>query len=200
MLLTEHQRSRHPLWQTILLVAYEPMLRSISRRTRGARRDDAGQGALRAFLEAIAKVRLDPPPALLSLTLRHATERGAFAESTFHEEAPTEPLAKARSVPDPHDQQETLEREDQMRAVVRELLALFGDEGEAREVLEVLLVARTGRPALLDYIDETYPRLTPAKRAAVYARLQRMRDRALAHLTKVFGGASDDAEHEAFAA
>jgi hypothetical protein len=215
-LVTEHLRTRHPLWQTLLLVAYEPMLRSIARRTLGARRDDALQGALCAFLEAVGKVKLDHPPALLSLHLRHATERDAFGQNkplldhtkeakraaragrltlVTEKDAPSSlparpqmiSLQDARRERAPDDLHEIIEREDQMRRIVEALLDLFGNEADAREVLEVLLVARSGRPALVEYVDTTYPELGPAKRNAVYARLQRMRARALAHLTDAFG-------------
>jgi hypothetical protein len=189
-ILIEQRRTRHPLWQALLLVTYAPMLHRVARRTLGVDRDDARQGALAGFLEAIAKVRIDPPPMLLSLTLRHATERTAFAASTLVDEPQVEPLESARHEPDPSDVHETIEREDQMRRVVEELVGLFG-ERDAREVLEVLLVARTSRVALLEHVEATYPGLTAAKKSAMYTRLQRMRARALAHLAETFGGDLD---------
>jgi hypothetical protein len=196
-LLTEHQRTRHPLWQSLLVATYEPMLHKIAKRTLGVSRDDARQGALAGFLEAIAKVRIDPPPQVLSLTLRHATERIAFGQACFTEEPQAEPVG--RREPDPRDLEETLEKEDQMRRIVRELTSLFDTEADAREILEVLLYARSGRSQLLEYVDTTYASLTRAKRDAIFARLWRMRARALAHLHSVFGGELET-ELERFAA
>jgi hypothetical protein len=192
-LVVEHQRTRHALWQTLLVVSYAPMLHGVARRTLGLPRGDARQAALAGFLEAIARVRIDPPPMLLSLTLRHATERAAFGEGTCVDEPQTEPLESARDEPDPNDVHETLEREDQMRRVVEELVGLFGDR-DAREALDILLVARTGSLPLLEYLETTYPELRGAKRRAMFTRLQRMRARALTRLTEKFGGDLDAVE------
>src|SRR5947199_190987 len=105
----------------------------------------------------------------------HATPADALAAL-----APTSPLGLA-------------ERD----AVVLGLLTVFGDAREAREALEVLLVARTGRGPLLDYVDATYPGLTPAKRARTFERLHRMRDRALKRLVTLALGVEIDEEADA---
>ena len=186
-LITEHQRSGHPLWQTLLIIAYAPMLHTIARRTLGGLRADARQGALAAFLEAIAKHRIDAPPKLLSLTLRYATERGAFGASTFIEEAQTVTLAQARHETDQCDAAAIVEREDQLCKVLAELVDLFGNDADAHEIMDVLVVARHGRAPLQGYVDTAHAGLTRGKRAKMFARLQGMRARALARLEDTFG-------------
>jgi hypothetical protein len=188
-LVTEHQRTRHPLWQSLLLTTYEGMLHNIAKRTLGVYPTDARQGALAAFLAAVARVRIDPPPQLLSLTLRHATERIAFGQACLTDEPQAEPVG-ARE-PDPRDAIAGLEQGDRMRAVVRELVALFGNEADAREILDVLLHARRNTGPLLEYVDATHAGQSRAKRDRIFARLSTMRARALRHLTTVFGGELD---------
>jgi hypothetical protein len=78
-----------------------------------------------------------------------------------------------------------------MRGIVRELALLFGNEADAREVLDVLLQARRNSGPLLEYVDATYAGLTRAKRDRIFSRLSRMRAQALRHLHTVFGGELD---------
>jgi hypothetical protein len=78
-LLRAHQGSpvKHPLWQALLLRAFEPMLK----RLRGGLRadsDDCDQQVLLAFLEAIA--RINPDASAIFLTVRRATARRVFGE------------------------------------------------------------------------------------------------------------------------
>ncbi len=69
-LITEHQRARHPLWQSLLLVAYEPMFAGVKKRLRDKR--DADARILAAFLEAIAKVSIAPSPRRTSRSISGA--------------------------------------------------------------------------------------------------------------------------------
>ena len=186
-LITEHQRSRHHLWQALLLTAYAPMLYGVAKRTFRVSREDAAQGALLAFLEAIAKVRVTPAPAILSRALRYATERAAFGQVCLEEEPQAEAIS--RREPDPRSLVDTLEQNDRLRGIVRELTRLFGSEADAREILDVLLHARRNTGPLVEYVDATYPELTRAKRDRIFSRLSRMRAEALRHITTVFGGA-----------
>jgi hypothetical protein len=185
-IVAEHQRSRHELWQSILLATYAGMLHNVARRTLGVSRDDARQGALSGFLSAVASMKLEPPPRFPSLRLRQDTERKAFAQACFTEEPDAEPVG--RRVPDPHDLEVSLEIDDQMARLVRELVRLFGDGAAVHEILDVLLYSRTGNGQLIEYVDEKYAGFTLAQRDRAYERLREMRARALARLDKVFGG------------
>jgi hypothetical protein len=185
-IVAEHQRARHELWQSILLATYEGMLHNVARRTLGVSRDDARQGALSGFLSAIASMKLEPPPQRPSLRLRQDTERAAFAQACFTEEPDAEPLRRRER--DPHSLEDSLQLDDQMDRLVRELVRLFGDGTAVHEVLDVLLYSRTGNGQLTEYVDEKYVGLTLAQRDRIYERLKEMRARALARLEKVFGG------------
>jgi hypothetical protein len=184
-LVAEHQRTRHALWQSLLLATYEGMLHNIANATPSVARDDARQGALLGFLSALASMKLDRPPRLLSLWLKQTTERTAFGQACFTEEPDAEPVG--RREPDPRRLEDALEIEDQMNRVVSDLVDLFGDGEQARQVLDVLLYVRSGKGQLLEYVDDKYVGLTRAHRDRIYQRLYRMRARALAHLQEVFG-------------
>jgi hypothetical protein len=183
-LITEHQRAAHPLWQSLLLVAYEPMFAGVRKRLRDKR--DADARIVLAFLEAVAKVSLAHPPSLLALHLRSAVERSVFGTGAAAREEPaTVSLEALRRKPGADDPEADVERAEQKRLLLAELDETFG--AEAPDVLYVLLCARTGREQLVDLIADLYPALTSKARAAAYARLQRLRRRALVHLGERFG-------------
>jgi hypothetical protein len=193
-LLVELRATRHALWEALLLTVYEPMLYGIAKRTQGVDHPDAQQGALAGFVSAIRSVRIDPPPRLLSLTLRFASERVAFAQGTLPGDEPDViALEDAEGELDPRDMHDAIEEGDQMAKVLRALVDLFGDERTAREVLDVLVHARTGRGPLVTWVDETYAALSRKRRDAILTRLFRQRARALVHLHRVFGA---DLDHE----
>jgi hypothetical protein len=186
-LVAEHQERGGPLWQSILLVAYEPMLAGVWGRLRD--RKDAESRLVVGFLEAIGKLSLDPPPALVALDLRRATERAVFGPpSKWHADPETVSLGAVRSEPAPERLEAEVERREQMHKIASELESLFGDPATARETLEVLLHARTGTEPLERFVAERHSRHGAQRRASVYARLQKQRARALAHLTSRFGG------------
>jgi hypothetical protein len=193
-LITEHQRAAHPLWQSLLLVAYEPMLAGVRKRLHDKR--DAEARIVLAFLEAIAKVSLAHPPSLLALDLRRSVERSVFGTGAAAREEPEMiSFEGARKKQGAESPEAHLEIEEQKRLLLAEVEATFGPE--APEVLHVLLRARTGREQLAALVAELYPGLTSKQRAAAYERLQRLRRRALVHLEERFGreaaGASSSA-------
>ena len=183
-LIQEHQRAPHPLWQSLLLVAYEPMLAGVWKRLHDRR--DAEARLVLAFLEAVAKVSLAHPPAYLALDLRRAVERSVFGTgAAAHEEPETVSLQGARRVQAPGSLEDDVALEEQKRRLRAELEERFGPE--APDALQVLLRARTGREQLLALVAELYPGLTSKERAAAYDRLQKLRRRALVHLEERFG-------------
>jgi hypothetical protein len=77
-LVVEAQRSRHPLWPSLLAVAYAPMLRRIRRQTiacRGDTPEDLDQRVLSGFLEAVQKAS----PEFVTQGLRWKTQSSAWA-------------------------------------------------------------------------------------------------------------------------
>ena len=185
-LVTEHQQRRgQPLWQSLLLIAYEPMLANVWRRLLDRR--DAESRIVLAFLEAVAKLSVEAPPSRIALHLRHATERGTFGPVPMRQAEPkTIPLSKARNEPAPEALDAQIEHREQMALIVSALNDLFGDPGVAAETFDVLLHARTGREPLERLVAERHPELGPRARAAVYERWQRQRRRALAHFEARF--------------
>jgi hypothetical protein len=193
-LVTEHQRASHPLWQSVLLVAYEPMLANVWKRLHDKR--DAESRIVLAFIEAIAKVSLAHPPSHLALHLRHAVERGAFGSTAAaHLEPELVSLTAARKERS-HDSPEACALLDDEKSRLRsELDSVFGDD--APIVLDVLVHARRGREALEAFVAETHPHLTGKQRAVMFDRLQSLRRRALVHLGDRFGSAIEIAASSA---
>lgn len=70
-----HRSTRHPLWPTLLLHAFRPMLLSLRTRDRGSK-EDRDSRILLAFLQALARTQLAGQPVFIAL--RRATERAAF--------------------------------------------------------------------------------------------------------------------------
>jgi hypothetical protein len=182
-LITEHQGAGHPLWQSVLLVAYEPMLAGVWKRLFDKR--DAESRLVVAFLEAIAKVSLAHPPSQLALHLRHAVERSAFGSTAEARMEPDfVPMEEARKERGHESPEAAMLRADAERRLAREVKQLFGEDAPA--VLDVLVHARTGREPLVALIAARHPDLSVKQRARLYDELQRMRRRALCHLERRF--------------
>ncbi len=183
-LIAQHQRASHPLWQSLLLVAYEPLFAGVRKRLHDKR--DAEARIVLAFLEAIAKISLAHPPSLLALDLRRSVERSVFGTgATGQVEPETVPLERARRAAGAANPETVVEREEQKRLLLAELEQVCGDQ--APDVVHVLVRARTGRSKLVALVAELHPELTSKERAAAYDRLQRLRRRALVHLEERFG-------------
>jgi hypothetical protein len=183
-LVAEHQRAARPVWQSLLLIAYEPMLGGVWKRLLNKR--DAEARLVLAFLESVAQIAVDRPPSLVALHLRHAVERRVFGTgAAAHIEPEILSLKEARNerVVESHDAQ--ILASDEMRRLQDELARLFGDE--ASLVLDVLVHARTGRLALEAFVDARHADETPRARLAIYRRLERLRRQALTHLARAFG-------------
>ena len=71
------QRATHPLWQGVLLGAFEPMLCHLRSRVQGIPADELDQRVLTAFLEAVTKVRVDGEQPVF-IAVRRATARVLF--------------------------------------------------------------------------------------------------------------------------
>ena len=91
-LLCEHRREAHPLWQSMLLAAFEPMLRRL-RHAAGPKGDpDLDQEVVYAFLQALGSVSTDSGYA--PRALRWATRGVVFDPFADGEAAAAERLAR----------------------------------------------------------------------------------------------------------
>jgi hypothetical protein len=95
--ITLHQTARHPLWQALLLHAFQPMLLSLRALDRGPA-EDRDQRVLLAFLQALENPRLPSQPVFIAL--RRATARALFhAVRAQSSDFDTVPLDAAVDVP-----------------------------------------------------------------------------------------------------
>jgi hypothetical protein len=74
-LILRYQATRHPLWQLLLLGAFQPLLGGLRQRDRG-NRSDRDQRVLAAFLQALGSVRVEGQ--LVFLAVSRATARALF--------------------------------------------------------------------------------------------------------------------------
>lgn len=159
-LVTECQRSKNPLWQTLLLLAFEPMLCRLRSTIASSRSDDFDQRVLVAFYGALAVVRPGP---FLALAIRRATERQLF---------PSLKVARRESQNDIFDEEThptdllAVDAATEAAEVIRIVEASGG-----AELREAILATRATDETLLDYIARTHPNATPAECSAAYDRL-----------------------------
>jgi hypothetical protein len=202
-LVIEAQRSRHPLWTTLLAVAFAPMLRRIRRQTipcRGDTAEDVEQRVLAAFAEAVQRTS----PAHPATGLRWATQRVAWAageaevkEDTSESSAPSgrdEDGAQVwfdgesfeiREMEEPfHGRCENpFAEEDAMldRITARRIAEELDARGQ-RELLGALMSEGDGQDSLRAFVERTFPALPPPRRRAVYQRLRTEQRRAVRRL------------------
>jgi hypothetical protein len=168
----EHQRSKRPLWQSVLLAAFEPMLVRLRGNAGSATGEDWDQEVLLAFLEAAATLQPgeEMMRALLWLTeakLKRATRRdrraqdhGTFNDATYC--TPFRDQAHAK-----------LATEDVMQII---------EKRGGPELLTAVLATGVEEETLTGYVARAYPDASPAERASRYKRLFVARSRVLAEL------------------
>jgi hypothetical protein len=164
-LVDERQRTNHPIWQTILLLAFEPMLVRLRTRVGRIRSDDLDQRVLVAFLGALTVVRPGP---FLVLVLRRATERLLFPSlKVARREDEHAPFEEETHPPDLF----AVDTSTRAAEVIRILEAAGG-----AELREAMLATRGTDETLRDYVARTHPNATLAERATAYERLWRARN------------------------
>lgn len=101
-LVRQHQGAPHPLWQALLLRAFEPMLLRLRRRDRGSK-DDRDQRVLLAFLQAITQLAPSAGPVFIALARATARElfRAVRSESAYAGDEPFDDGSLA-GLPSPH--------------------------------------------------------------------------------------------------
>lgn len=180
-LIAEQQSEAHPLWQTLLLAAFEPMLRRLRARVGGG--DEIEQAIVVAFLDAIQKLALHHPPSHAALYLRRATERAVFAKLRVERARPEHVSIDEVEVPDPSafapdDHAEEIKSTDVMR------LAL--DEASDPELVRMLMATSAGNERLCDYVETTYAALSKSERRTKYLCLQKRRHRLLSRVKALY--------------
>jgi hypothetical protein len=178
-LLRRHQKAPHPLWQAMLVAAFEPMLRRMRARGRDSR-EDHEQRILLAFLQALAAVRSSGQP--IFIALRRATVRqllGALrAEADIGEVVPFDEQSPAVA-PSPHADPQPFAA-CLAREVAERLVRSSGGEDVARVIVGI------------ETVGEQAARLTAGSAAGTppvtVARLRQRRHRALSDLRTELAG------------
>jgi len=173
----EAQRAPHPLWQSLLLVAFAPMLRRLRARLDKPRNEELDQRVLFAFLSALRAI---VPGPFTPLALRWATEKAVFGAVRKQRRAPkTIPFEEETCAPDLH------EIEAVERSAVAEI-ARFVESVCDGELLEVFHATTAGDLPLKEYVARTYTGRTKKGLAAEYNRLCRARLRLTTELRAHF--------------
>ena len=169
-LITEQQRAPHPLWQSLLLAAFEPMLRRLCGRLGGGKTqvEENEQRVLMAFLEAAQEISLIHPPERAALHLRRATENTVFRGLRSDRREAAHAAFEEESHPcDPHAMSEQA-----VALATKEIAALVAKEENGEEILKALIATHGGDESLKQYVGRTQPELAGTERKRVYKRLQ----------------------------
>ncbi len=169
----EHQRTRHALWQSILLKAFAPML--VYLRKRQGRGDDADldQLVLLSFLEAARSIRTESH---IARCLRLVTEAKVYEDrrkARRHEGG--EVFADEAHYPSPFG------ASTHTKIAANEILAILEAEG-GPELRDLMFATCALDETVADYVARVHARKPHADRAAITDRLRRKRANALQKL------------------
>jgi hypothetical protein len=132
-----HQSTRHPLWQALLLRAFEPLLFGLRERER-CTAGDRDQRILTAFLEALAFLRVEGRPVFL--VVRDATLRVLLQKARSHDDkVETVPLEEVPSDPATREEDAAPFR----ACLANELGALIAGHKGGEDVVRVLAGVET---------------------------------------------------------
>jgi hypothetical protein len=186
--LGDHQRAPEPVWQSILLVAFEPMLVRLRKRIHGKRdAEDRDQDVLLGFLEAIRAVRVGP---FVVHGIRWATQAHVFgAVRRDRLERGHAPFDDDRTRVGPPGLP-TFEK-----VAAAEMMELFEAEG-GKELLEAVVVTEASDEPLSEYVERVYAERSPRERASLYDRLWRARKKVLAEIGRRVGVPAQRAEEK----
>jgi hypothetical protein len=211
-LVEEHQLEPSPVWQSLLLLGFQPLLvrlRSLAgactHRDRARTDEDRDQDVLVAFLDGVRTVRAG---AYTTLGVRWATEARLAA-------ALRPPVEDRRT--EEHDDEEDHEEDDvaeddatargasrargplapsvteaispeagaDLKLEVSEVLGEL-EARAGRDVVEALIATEIGGETLVEYVARVHPRLEPEGRARMCTRLSRARADAVDRLRPRF--------------
>ena len=173
-LLTELRRTKHTVWQSLLVLACEPMLVRVRRRLGDPKTvrfgrsmaDDLDQRVFMAFLEAAHSLSV---MSYAARVLRLALERRVFADQRVeHSAFETDEFIEDTYCLDPF---EVTARE---KAAVAEVARIIEAEG-GEELRDAILATRGTDETLRDYVERTYSGRPRAECESAYHRLLRAR-------------------------
>lgn len=163
-IIAEQQREHRPLWQAMLIVAYEPMLAKFcSKRTRDA--DERESDVLHAFLEALLRVNCAAPPRFLPLHLKGMTStllRRSMADELLDD-----------AIGDDDDDIDAAAASAPLEEVeVSELIGQLLAKG-ATEVLGAVVAVHVEHQSLRAHVESTYAPCSAREQERLYHRLRR---------------------------
>lgn len=183
-LVVEHRSSGHPLWASMLTVAYYPMLSRLRHRLVSDRlpREELDQLVLTAFVVAIAELPTHEEVDRIAMRLRQRTARQVFAslrKERGEEHAGPDPEELTAGDEQLHGRCE--DATDHARLDLALLLERAAAQGIAPGGLDVIDATIVRRERLRSYVARTTPDDAVA-RERTYQRLKRQRSRALRRL------------------
>ena len=176
-LVQEQAQPPHPLWSSLLALAFAPMLLRLRSRLRRPDDADLDQEVMLAFLESAVRVPQSTEPWHVAICLRRATERRVFDHMRKVVRAPV-----------------TEEFDDDRDATLT--LADIVDEGGARRLdaaldaladpamRELIVSTCIEEVPLGTYVEQLYPTLSRVKQAEMAETLRRQRSNALATMAR----------------
>ena len=169
----EHQRTRHALWQSILLKAFAPMLLYL-RKSQGRADDvDLDQAVLLSFLEAARSIRTESH---VARCLRIVTEA-----KVYEDERKARRHAGGVVFDDEVQHPSPYGASTHAKVAASEVLEILEAEGGA-ELRDLMFSTCALDETVADYVARVHARRAPAARAAIADRLRRLRINALQKL------------------
>jgi hypothetical protein len=162
--LDERQRSPHPLWQSLLVVAFAPMLVRLRKGLRHPGCENLDQRVLVAFVETIASF---PHRLYIQRNLRLATGARLIAERRREHRATDTVLFDDETYV--HD---VFGADAHLKAAAAEVIRIVEAAG-GEELRDALIARHAGDRSLKDYIDTEHPELTRRQRERICDRLRR---------------------------
>jgi hypothetical protein len=174
-LVDENTASPAPVWQSLLVVAFEPMLLKLRAKIGTPRdnktiADELDQRVLAAFLDTLRATR---PGRFTAMAIAWGTEPRVFAaHDGTREKVDYDEDVEA----DPHPIA-TADVKIELDELLDRIEARHGDE-----VVRAIVATEIGGESLLEYVTRVHADLAPAHRARSYDRLARARNDALDHV------------------
>jgi hypothetical protein len=185
-LVAEQQHKPHALWQAMLTVAFEPMLRRLRRRLSQLADEDLDQEVLVEFFAAVHAL----PPAervvFPLLATRRTTERGVFTAVKTTRQVPVAERFDEETFPGNPFFVETMDA--LLDAAAEEAARVHHTGGGGEELRDVVLATFSREASLKAYVERTYAVASEAQRSAAYERLRSARRRLRARLRSSLAG------------